>query len=317
MTLDCGHRCPSLCGETCPKGYCQECGHREDNRVDLLEFKTYKEIDLDETPIVVIDCGHFFTAESVDRLVSMGQVYQADGEGRYTGLSKPSEMLAVPCCPDCKRPIRQFATRRFNRIVDMAVMDETAKKFRIQGEAELEGFRKRAAEAEQSLRDSQATFLLTQRDLEVKTAAVAEGGAKYSTSVSRRYAVWRILEDNITKFCSRMGTEQQPSKKLHDAIIKAKEKQPLESRLARLTVNDNTHITIPAPDNQIILHAQQLLLSVRMSILQDQVAVVERLPGDAAVKAAFNIPERVSTLLKCYVSLTQRATENKLMRVIV
>ncbi|KAK4445672.1 NFX1-type zinc finger-containing protein 1 [Podospora aff. communis PSN243] len=302
-TLDCGHQCPSLCGETCPKGYCQACGHKGEDRVDLLEFKTYMEIDLSETPIVVIDCGHFFTAESLDGLVSMGQVYHADEAGRYSGLSKPSELLAVPCCPDCKRPIRQFATRRFNRVVNMAVMDETAKKFRILGETELEGFRQRATEGEESLRSSQA---------------LTGANMKHFSGTTRRCAELRALEDEITKFCSRMGADRQPSRKLHDAIIKSREKEPLERRLGQLTVsNDDTHLMIPAPDEQIILHAQQLLLGVQTVIFQHQVSVLGKLPAASAMTADFGIPKRVEDLLRGYSNLIRQAKEGQLRRVIV
>jgi hypothetical protein len=37
-----------------------------DAQVDMLEFKTYAEIDLDETPVIALACGHFFTAETLD-----------------------------------------------------------------------------------------------------------------------------------------------------------------------------------------------------------------------------------------------------------
>jgi hypothetical protein len=35
-------------------------------QVDLLELKDYKDVDLDETPIVALACGHFFTIETLD-----------------------------------------------------------------------------------------------------------------------------------------------------------------------------------------------------------------------------------------------------------
>jgi hypothetical protein len=37
-----------------------------DAQVDMLEFKTYSEIDLDESPVVALTCGQFFTAETLD-----------------------------------------------------------------------------------------------------------------------------------------------------------------------------------------------------------------------------------------------------------
>lgn len=39
---------------------------KADEQVDMIELKSYKEIDPGETPIVVLACGHFFTAETLD-----------------------------------------------------------------------------------------------------------------------------------------------------------------------------------------------------------------------------------------------------------
>jgi hypothetical protein len=39
---------------------------RLDARVDLVLFREFKEIDLDETPVVALACGHFFTIETLD-----------------------------------------------------------------------------------------------------------------------------------------------------------------------------------------------------------------------------------------------------------
>jgi hypothetical protein len=42
-------------------------------------MKSYSEIDLNETPIVVLGCSHFFTAESLDGHIGMAEVYVQDG----------------------------------------------------------------------------------------------------------------------------------------------------------------------------------------------------------------------------------------------
>lgn len=58
----------------CPEGYCHICTGKDDARVDLLEMKSYNQIDLDKTTIVVLECGHFFTAETLDGHVGIGKV---------------------------------------------------------------------------------------------------------------------------------------------------------------------------------------------------------------------------------------------------
>jgi hypothetical protein len=62
--------------------------------VDILEMKTYGEINPDETPIVALGCGHFFTMETLDALVGMGEVYMMDKCGEFTGLKDLSIELA-------------------------------------------------------------------------------------------------------------------------------------------------------------------------------------------------------------------------------
>ena len=107
LILDCGHQCPSLCVEDCPTSFCQICcsDGRKDQRVDMLEFKSHSEINLDETPIVVLSCGHPFTAETLDGHMQMSEVYEhLPATGEYTGLHENIESLAPtpPRCPDRK-----------------------------------------------------------------------------------------------------------------------------------------------------------------------------------------------------------------------
>lgn len=115
-TLSCGHQCPGICGEVCPEECCHVCSGKQDARIDLLEMKTYREIDVNKTPIVVLGCGHFFTAETLDGHMGMTEVYTIDAYGGFTGLQDVSAVLArsIPRCPDCQCPVRQYATQRYN-----------------------------------------------------------------------------------------------------------------------------------------------------------------------------------------------------------
>jgi hypothetical protein len=138
-TLTYGHQCPGVCGEICAEGYCYQYSDKLKARVDFLEMKSYREIDVDETPIVVLGCSHFFTAESLDGMLGMSEVYEIDGYRGFIGLKDVSGTLAqlVPCCPDCKCPVRQFATQRYNRVINRAVIDEMSKRFLTTGRDEL------------------------------------------------------------------------------------------------------------------------------------------------------------------------------------
>jgi hypothetical protein len=62
----------------------------------MLEMKEYSEIDLDESPIVVLSCGHFFTAETLDGITGIAEVYEQNALGEFVGLRDISTILARP-----------------------------------------------------------------------------------------------------------------------------------------------------------------------------------------------------------------------------
>lgn len=94
--LICGHQCPSLCGEICPEGYCHVFSTKQDNRVDLLEMKSHNEIDLDESPIVVLGCGYFLTAETLDGMIGMAEVYDIDSTASLQVSRIPHRSFQIP-----------------------------------------------------------------------------------------------------------------------------------------------------------------------------------------------------------------------------
>ena len=71
-------------------------------------MKSYGEIDLGETPIVVLRCCYFFIAETLDGHMGMAEVYEQDARGEFTRLQDISAVLAraVLRCPDCQYPVR-------------------------------------------------------------------------------------------------------------------------------------------------------------------------------------------------------------------
>jgi len=65
-------------------------------------MKSYNEIDIEETPIIILGCGHFFTAETLDSHMGMGDIYIIDGYGEFTELRDTAQLVcSIPCCLDC------------------------------------------------------------------------------------------------------------------------------------------------------------------------------------------------------------------------
>ncbi|KAH9881757.1 hypothetical protein J1614_000928 [Plenodomus biglobosus] len=61
-----------------------------DAQVDMLEFKTYSEIDIDKSPVVALACGHFFTAETLDGM------YEFCGSGITSAVAPIPRALSFP-----------------------------------------------------------------------------------------------------------------------------------------------------------------------------------------------------------------------------
>lgn len=80
-TINCGHQCPSTCGEKCPdRRLCQKCGNEAvlERSVDLITFAKYKEINVDEDALVYLSCRHFYTTSSLDGIMKIKEHYNVD-----------------------------------------------------------------------------------------------------------------------------------------------------------------------------------------------------------------------------------------------
>ena len=277
-----------------------------------MEFKSYSEVDVNETPIAVLGCGHFFTAETLDGLVGMGNVYTTDKLGAYNGLRELSgELTAVPTCPDCRIPIRQFATRRYNRVINKAVLDETSKRFLVSGRQRLDTLQKLVAVAEQELADSRADTASAYLDLRKPRPD------RHTDAIK--------LEKETAKLRQEMGAEHQPTKKLFDAVLtfqrREKEQQSLSQKVQHLTISQPTaHPTAPQPvyDQQITLGAHRLQLRIQEAMLRDIFTLLSKCKREL-VPALIpgGPPDRRSAgfLLQC-ADLIPKATAAKLPRLV-
>jgi hypothetical protein len=277
-----------------------------------MEFKAYEEIDLNETPIAVLGCGHFFTGETLDGLVGMSSVYTTDNVGNFSGLQQLSgELTAVPTCPDCRVPIRQFSTRRYNRVVNKAVLDETSKRFLVGGREKVAELEKLVADAEKELANSRKTL-------------------NPNKATQHRYIPIRKLELEAVKLRKAMDTEHQPTKKLFDAVLtfqRLNQKNgSLESHMDNLTLTEpNTtpspRPTVPPPvyDQQVTLGAFHLHLRIQDAMLRDVYTLQSKhgnsplptlLPGNPLDKRSARFLQQCKTLITS-------ATAAKLPRLVI
>lgn len=295
--LPCAHRCPGICGEECPKDHCQICSDRKDARVDLLEMKTYSEIDLDETPIVVLGCGHFFTAETLDGHVGMTEVYVQDGYGEFTRVRDVSSTIAqsVPRCPDCQCPVRQHCAKRFNRVVNKAVIDEMSKRFLVKGQADLRDVERQVADLGLDFDNSRQDMVQALRQATTHHTGQLDPAfaANITHQLKERHAKAEKLEKVIRSFLNKAADKHQPAQKLHDATVNAMRRMFVDQMMTDSNVAD----CIPpiARDRRITLGGRVAQLQAESITINDRLSISQVLRSTTAgtsIRLSGGTPER-------------------------
>lgn len=89
----------------------------------MVLFTDYQDHDVDEDPIIVLPCGHFYSMSTLDGYFGMNEVYQEKepGRGKYSA-TKPLTSSTISekpkTCPDCRS--RVHSVKRYGRILRLA-----------------------------------------------------------------------------------------------------------------------------------------------------------------------------------------------------
>jgi len=245
-------------------------------------MKSYGEIDVDEKPIVVLGCGHFFTAESLDGLMTMSEVYEVDGYGEFTGLKDVSATLArvIPCCPDCKCPVRQFATQRYNRVINRAVIDEMSKRFLTTRKDELRELEQQIVELEQGHDKTREEIMhqIHQAKIHLTSGLTYAKSLEITRTLMKRYAESMKLEGTIKTFRNNVADKHQPAQKLHEATVHAARKAAAINAVPAL-----------ACDSRITMGGQMVQIKTELVILNDKFIIAQALKS-ISTQTSIKIP---------------------------
>ncbi|SLM41380.1 Zinc finger, NF-X1-type [Lasallia pustulata] len=249
--LDCGHQCPSVCGELCPTAeYCQTCASVpiKEKMVDYIGFNTYQAIDLEAAPVIIPSCGHLLTLSSMDGHMEMSKHYEMTEEGFVKGViskSEPLSMEGLKACPICRMPLRNI--NRYNRIVKRGLIDEATKRFILWANARFVPLAARMVNEEERLRGMQVSLdnarhkdegryghpslpmvsrlhLSGSRDIQLHAIRQLSG-------LSSRYKPAFDLRFDIDEFLHQVSEEEQPFARVYQMVQNVRRGVGLSSTL--------------------------------------------------------------------------------------
>src|SRR5437868_6272648 len=106
--------------EDCPDiSFCQQCGSEKNKnqQADMIMFVDYKDIELDESPVIILQCGHIFTYETLDGTVELGKFYSKAEKTGSNGIINHSNSLSIhklAGCSLCRTPFTSI--NRYKRV---------------------------------------------------------------------------------------------------------------------------------------------------------------------------------------------------------
>ena len=280
--LDCGHQCPSVCGETCPPAaFCQDCASEAilGRAVDLITFTSYADIDLDMDPIIVPTCGHFYTMSTYDNIMAIQNAYHIGPDDSIIGpraldgseTREPQdgedapEKIAVKNCPDCRSPLRDI--HRYNRIVKVACLDESTRRFCMAAQENFLRIYKEISDAQDLLQANRSDFLNKLRQRATKRPLA---GNRFPLLIEERVIRSNTLLQKIWDFAQTVMEQEQPYVKVRDMVRSEQRRRN----------NPNASFII---DNSVVqmgfrLKAYNLAISFRWTVLWD----LHTIAGDSA-----------------------------------
>ncbi|KAK1833598.1 hypothetical protein QBC39DRAFT_345616 [Podospora conica] len=282
--MECGHQCPSICGEQCPGSkFCQQCGSDKikSTCVDFLEMKEFHEVS---EPCIFPQCGHFFTISTMDGQMQIGQHYALDENGLPTavnGASVPFSEAHIRACPTCRGSLRNIA--RYGRIVRRGELDESTKRFISFSHQQYLALAGRLSAEQTKLQDPPRTaprefskssgrptktFSFQKPRLRnlVQLEQLAQDPERYATVIK----LWR----SISAFLGQMQAQEQPYQRVADLVTHANSARSLIDK--RQFQYDESVIQVKGQ-----LLASSLLLQCEAAMLSDFIHHF----GDRAVDA--------------------------------
>ncbi|KAK1980981.1 hypothetical protein LZ30DRAFT_593677 [Colletotrichum cereale] len=282
--LECGHQCPSVCGERCPHPrYCQVCAAEDiqDRTVDFIMMENYRSTDLDEDPCIFPDCGHFLAVTTMDGQMGLKDHYDISPEGLPVALktgSDPFSETEVKVCPECRGSLRNIS--RYGRIVRRGLLDESTKKFISWSRGVWEALMEAFLDAQDALQktDRGGSMLPAERPggFNLQGSRQDQADHVFRLRETNRYrSLWQ-LRNRIVKFFRSVRRDEQPYQRVAHLVWHVNKRRKTSDFSL-----DESAIQMGG-----VLQAMSLLLRCDLLLISDYIGLCRAAEGNAAAKAA-------------------------------
>jgi hypothetical protein len=241
-TLECGHQCPSVCGDCPTAKYCQICASADVKamEVDLLRFSSYGDIDLSKDPCLFLPCGEIFTVSSLDGVMTTSDHYKLDG---LTGMPIALKNIArafsqaeIKTCPTCRGSLRSLP--RYGRIVRRTLLDNCTKQFVAWSNQEYLERARHEQQAQVELVDTRSNVPLWELgDVEI-TQGLIVNMLKGLPGVDSRYHKLADLLLSCCTFLVQAGHDEEPLRSVYDTLALHRSKLSDEEGVAASEYNE-------------------------------------------------------------------------------
>lgn len=234
-------------------------------------------------------------------MIGLKEVYKIDSvTGKILGLEDISSTMApaIPKCPHCQLPVRQYVTQRYNRLINRAVINEMSKRFIVTGQTDLQEIEENLTKMDLILENTRPGVISTKIVTSFPNAfqrAIKEVTKEVTQKLDIRYKACATLRSAVLQLQRRAADRHQPGHKLHEATLHALQQDTLlENALATLRLEHSPPTEMR--DERITLRAKTLQAKIEGLILEDSFYILSDVKAKYEVSAATSMMSRRSPL---------------------
>lgn len=258
----------------------------------VIEFSKYGEIDLDQDPIIVLPCQHFFTKNFLDENLEIGDAYKRDKDGKFIqGLPSGEDLdVQLKQCPYCRMPISGI--QRYNRVLKRAVLNTMLKSLIIRSEQKYKSIFEELDAFERKLQETRQTSLDTLQNVRHPRQR-QRISARNRGIISKRIDSSEELKAQIKSFRRDVEEKNQPHVRVYSMSIDAKSRAKAQDTGQSVV----WPMDVPKPQIKHRLMADVLTLRLYTLLYSDMMDFLDRLASTGCQEEAKHLYK--DTINKC------------------